>query len=315
MTALEARVWAATGQAGVAEPLAELAALARQWAPVHCQADGEGRGCGAYHGFWPFMRLMGLGKTLSGQSARYLAELGAALTGHRQRHGAAPARVLVSGCADASALAHVLEAGRCSGVALAATVVDRCATPLRLCEWYARQQGVVIASVRQDLLAHHADGAYDLIFTSSLLGYFSPAQRVELFQRYACLLAPGGVLLFANRLRTGDEAQAVGFSAPQAEAFAAEAMQRSARLPPPAALTPAQAHAAALAYARGFRSYPLASVDTLQALARQAGLGCEIEAVATLPARAGDASGPTLADGAPYLFVRMRKPAGAGAGT
>lgn len=295
-------------RAGVTEPLAEVAALAREWATVCCQVDGVKTGCRAYHGFWPFMRLMGLGKTLSGMPERYLNGMTEHLLSYAKVPAPTPVRVLISGCADASALAHVLEAGRLSGMPVAVTALDRCETPLRLCAWYAQEQSCSITTCCEDIVAHNPLTPYDLIVTSSFLGYFHPSERPALFQRYAQLLAPGGLLLFGNRLRPGDETQAVGFSAAQAEAFGEQAAGRSTQLPAGTSLSADQARAMALEYASSFRSYPLSSAESLQRLATQAGLLSRIEAVPAAPARAGSASGPTLADGSGYVFVRLSKP-------
>lgn len=289
---------------GVAEPLAEAAVLARKWS-AQCCTD-----CHAYHGFWPFMRLMGLGKTLSGMPELYLKGMTEHFLNHLKESGGTPVRVLISGCADASALAHVLEASRLSGIAVAVTALDRCETPLRLCAWYAQQLSLSITSCREDIMAHNAHASYDLIVTSSFLGYFSPAERPALFQHYAQLLAPGGLILFGNRLRPGDETQPVGFSAAQAGAFGEQAAGRSTQLPEIAGLSADQARSMAREYATRFRSYPLSSADSLHRLATQAGLICHIESVPAAPARAGSASGPTLADGSGYVFVRLSKPMG-----
>jgi SAM-dependent methyltransferase len=292
----------------VEEPLAESAARARALAAAHCDADGGATSCRAYHGFWQHLRLMGLGKTLSGMPGRYLAEMASFLDDWRRSGRAGAPRVLISGCADYSAAAHALHACRAASVAARITALDRCRTPLLLNRWYADRCGATIETVHADILEHRDDAGYDLILTSSLLGYFDPITRPRLFASFAALLRPRGLALFANRLRPEPEDHPVGFGAGQAARFAARAAELAASLPPQARLTAEEARAAAQAYAQSFASYPVNSPAGLRALATQTGLEWIAGEVAPTAAAPAGVSGPTLRDGADYVFVRLRRP-------
>jgi SAM-dependent methyltransferase len=292
----------------VDEPLAASAALARTLAAAHCDADGHGTSCRAYHGYWQHLRLMGLGKTLSGMPERYLAALAAFLDEWKRSGRDEAPRLLISGCADYSAAAHALHACRAASIAARITALDRCPTPLLLNRWYADRCGATIETVHADILEHRDDVGYDLILTSSLLGYFDPVTRPRLFGSFAALLRPRGVELFANRLRPEPEGHPVGFDAEQAARFAARAAELAARLPPQAALTADEARAAAQAYAQSFASYPVNSAAGLRALAIEAGLEWMAGEVAPTSAPPAGVSGPTLSDGATYVFVQLRKP-------
>jgi SAM-dependent methyltransferase len=287
----------------VFEPLELSAPFALEMAHLGCHPVGHPHVCQPYHGFWQYLRLLGMGKTLSGFSADFLQTLHAHLCGHRDR----PAQVLISGCADYSAFAHVWQAS--TGVAHRpqVTALDVCPTPLALTRWYARHIGASVNTVCSNVLDHHPGPRYDLMVTSSFFGYFSPTERLALFKNYADMLRPGGVFVFTARLRDGDEHQPVGFTPSQADAMVAQVVQALPRLPAPLALAPEQARTLARQYTELLRSYPVNSLDTVRRLAAAAGLQ-----VAQCVQRAGraaspGATGPTVGS-ADYLFVTLRKP-------
>lgn len=293
------------GSHGPQEPLAESAGLARHWAETHCVADAGGTRCDAYHGFWPTMRLMRLGATLGGHPEHYLQAM-AAWASQAPAPGGMR-RVLISGCADYSMLAHLWHAGAAVAVDFDVTVLDICPTPLRLNIWFAERLGRSIQTVCTDVLAHRPRTGYDLIVTSSFLGFFSPRVRPALFQAYRAMLRDGGRLVFSNRLRAAPEQVPVGFTSEQAGHLADLAAQFSCDLPATAALEATQAHAMALAFARHTRNYPLAGAQTIERLAADAGLQLrQNDLVQTAPMRP-DVSGPTLGDGSRYLFTVLQR--------
>lgn len=290
---------------GPVEPLALSAALARSWAAEQCMHDAGAGPCDAYHGFWQTMRLMRLGATLGGHPGHYLEAIAAWAA--QPRHGGAPRRVLVSGCADYSMLAHVWHAGAAVAADMDITVLDICPTPLRLNTWLAERHGRSVRTVCEDIRTHRPGAAYDLVITSSFLGFFHPSDRPELFQAYRAMLRDGGQLVFSNRLRAAPEHEPVGFTPAQAAQFADLAARLSGTLPASAALDANRAHAMALAFARHTRNYPLASARTIEDLAAGAGLQLrQCQVVQNAPMHPG-ASGPTLGDGSRYLFVVLQR--------
>lgn len=287
------------------EPLAESAPLARLWAAQHC-AD-----CGWYHGFWQQMRLMGLGKTLSGQGP-YFLDMAAKWRDHPSP------RVLVSGCADYSALAYAVAGlGRKRFDAPEPpqlVVLDRCETPLQLSRWYAERLGLTaqsVQTVQADILDYQPAAPFDLIITSSFVGYFDPPRRARLFAQYAQLLAPAGRLVFANRLRDLPEDQPVGFGASETAIFLNRAQQANAALAPQDQLDEAHMALAVQAYCQHFKSYPVASETSLMASLAQAGLkaiSCQnVQAKSQQSTGTQALAGPTLADGSTYVRVEAGK--------
>lgn len=289
------------------EPLALSAAFTRELASALCRCDASGAGCEAYHGLWPYLRLMGIGKTMSGLSSDFLAALGTA----RAAWAGAPSTpraVLISGCADYSALAHVVHAFRDAPTRPDVTALDLCETPLVLSRWYARRKGWSVKTACSDVLAHGVREAYDMVLTSSFLGYFNPPQRRTLFQAYEAMLRPGGVLVLTNRIRTGPEDQLTGFSEDQVQAFAERAATLSASLPSTARRDAEEVSASARAYARNLKSYPVNGEASLRGSARAAGLLWDAGGVRATQARQPGLTGPTMSDGSDYLFVQLRKP-------
>lgn len=289
------------------EPLADSAPLAWRWAAQHCVADTRGDSCASYHGLWQYLRLMKLGPALGGHPMEYLrAMTELALVWENRRSGAAR-RLLISGCADYSMLAHVLHAFSCTPSPPAITVLDICPTPLKLNAWYAQKLGQPIETVCSDLLGHRPLDGYDLIVTSSFLGYFSPDARPRLFATYAAMLRPGGRLVFSNRLRPETESIQTAFSEQQARRFADKVALSCNALPAQATLPEDAARQMALAYAGSRRPYPVNSADTIRRLATDAGLRwIEGHHVASAPLQPG-LSGPTLGDGSDFLFVTLEK--------
>lgn len=296
----------------VDEPLLQMAPLARQWAAACCTRPDADSGvdCEPYHGLWPYLRLMGLGKTLSGHGAQFLREVRAWGREWPARGHSGRPRVLVSGSADASMVAHVLQGARDVALDVEVTVLDQCDTPLRLSGWYAEHIGAGgVRLVRSDVLDYRDAHGFDLILTSSFLGYFAPAQRAVLFQTYAALMAPGARLAFSNRLRAGAENQAVGFTAPQGEAFVDQVRTLAPGLPQACAADADALVALARRYVAMFQSYPLNGAASVTALADAAGLQVlRMEGLHNLAAQA-TVSGPTTSDASPYVFVVLQRPA------
>lgn len=289
------------------EPLAETAAMARQWAMQDCPRDATGSSCTSYHGLWQYLRLMKLGKTLGGHAGQYFQAMAHVSGQWDEQPGTAPRRILISGCADYSMLAHVLHVFQRAGSPIQITVLDRCPTPLKLNGWYAQRAGTSVELVCSDILQHQPGDGYDLIVTSSFLGYFKPETRPGLFERYADMLRSGGRLIFSNRLRPDPETIQVEFTDAQSEAFATKVTQLSDHLPVTAPLSQADAYKTALAYAANLRTFPVNAAETIQHLAASVGLRWMSGSQVTGGAPQPEISGPTLADGSDYLFVVLEK--------
>lgn len=296
----------------VDEPLALSALLARRWARQCCGGPGAqlSNSCEAYHGLWQLLRLMGLGKTLGGHGSQYVQQFVDWANGRALAGPAGPSHVLVSGCADYSMLAHLLCATRAVGLDTQVTVLDQCETPLKLNQWYAQHVGYAGLSVIQaDILQFQPERCFDLIVTSSFFGYFSPAQREALFLAYAGMLAPGGLLVFSNRLRSGPEDEPVGFTPAEALAFEARVMALAPTLSDHVRPPADDMRSLARRYVQLFHSHPLNGPATVERLARVSGLNVvRLDGLHHMAAQQG-VSGPTTSDASPYVFAVLQRPA------
>ena len=165
-------------------------------------------------------------------------------------------RVLISGTADYSMLAHVLGAFRSRSVEPEITVLDLCETPLALSRWYAEREACGILTWRGDVLEYREPRRFDAICTHSFLSYFSPERRLDLLARWRELLAPGGRAITVNALRPGPASELVGLSPAQALTLRenvlrwAEANRSRLQVEPPELARDAEIYAARLGFWR-----------------------------------------------------------------
>jgi SAM-dependent methyltransferase len=289
----------------VREPLDETWQHSLNLANSHCQD------CGWYHGLWPYLRVIGAGKTLSGQSRWFLEQL----RRHRSKEGV---KVLISGCADYSAFAHAIEglglqgaSGRASAQVFA---VDRCRTPLKLNELLSSKTGVPIINDASDILEFQTSQKFDLIFTSSFVGYFHPTQRPLLFKKYLSLLKPGGELVFAGRVQAGTEDDFVRLSADGISKAVEGALELNRRFTAAEKMGDQEFEDRVEEYLRHKGSYRLNSAAGLEALIRDAGFpSLVIETRAPqLPQHQVRLTAPSFAEDTPYLCVVARAPTAVG---
>ncbi len=287
------------------EPLIESAPLAHRLAREHCRVDAvTGEPCAWYHGFWQFMRVMGVAK-ISGGHVDFLAEELRVTA----RSGNFP-RLLISGSADYSMAAYASWAYRQVGAELDLAMIDRCETPLALTRWYGARYGVPVTTHCADILAFESPRRYDIVMTNSFLGYFDLPGRAQLFARWARLLRPGGRLIITNRIRPGTGYAPVGFTPDQARAFAEIVRAEAGRLQAVLPVDPDGMARLALAYAERFRSVPLRSSAEVVGLLAANGFRTERFDTAAAAGRAGGGpvAGPTLAEATDYVRVVATRP-------
>jgi SAM-dependent methyltransferase len=174
--------------------LERSAPLARALADTLCRTPNGHDDCGALHGVWPDLRLLQLAAEPQRHADFYDGALGA-----RIAQGDA-SRVLISGCADWGMLATTAGAYRRRAAVLAATVIDRCATPLLLCAWYGTEIDLPVRTAVADACLFAEYGSFDVIATHSLLTYRALDGRRQLVANWSRLLRPGGAVVTVTRL-------------------------------------------------------------------------------------------------------------------
>jgi SAM-dependent methyltransferase len=239
------------------EPLARAARLARDIAPDRCL---PAVGCGPYHGLVQYLRLLGIVASPQRHGYFYREAL------VEQARSRSPLRVLIAGAADASMLIHVLEACAAAEV----TVIDRCATPLVVCDWYGRDRGVAVRTVQSDVAGFHDGDRYDLICTESLLTLIHPDDRPDVMANWRALLRPGGRIVTTARIAGAPRG---GSGDSPAEAFAERVRFEAERRRGLLDVAPAVLSNEARRYHGTVPLHPIASREELVELFTRAGLG------------------------------------------
>ena len=160
------------------EPLNLSAPLALRLAPGMCRGTaGKDDSCAWSHGFWQYLRLLGMAGDPTNHDAFFVDALVRSLHEKKDPH------VLVCGSADYAMLAMLLRAFERLRHRGEVTVVDCCETPLWLNRWYADSMSFPIVTERCDILDMGSDRTFDLICTHSFFSYFEPAQRPGLLRQ------------------------------------------------------------------------------------------------------------------------------------
>ncbi len=261
--------------------------LARQ----HCCKGQDD--CAWYHGFWHYLRWLGLGCDAWRHRDFFLSELAKTPA----REGLHP-EILVSGTADESMLSLVVDAV----VTARATVIDRCQTPLLLCNEFAAIKGLTISTWQGDIRDVSWPASFDVIVTHIFLGYFDEAARSEVIQRWFYLLKPGGSVVTVLRLRPGFPHPTVGFSPSELLLFC-QAVDQGLVNHGIAAEIRKELVATAHIYGESFTNFAITSADDTLDIFRQAGFRIKHYEVETPPSRTGAGSGPSVSDGAIFLKI------------
>ena len=197
------------------EPLAESAPVAWGLAPSLCAGDPASHdSCLWYHRIWQYLRLLDIITSIRTNTTFLLATL--------ERLAPTHPRVLISGSADYAMLAHLREAF--GSRPLDVTLVDLCATSVRMNQWYADRYGLALTPVCGDALSVETDRPFDLVCTHNFVGRFDPASRQRLVERWHAVLRPGGVVVTTQRVRPGERSRKASYSEAAARALAEKVM-------------------------------------------------------------------------------------------
>lgn len=290
------------------EPLTASAPLARLVASTLCTD------CAWYHGTWQDLRLLGLAAAPERHRAFFADVLGSLARG-----GNHPA-VLVTGAADYSMLAHVVAAygddgaaygddgivGTGAGVDLG--VVDRCATPVVLCAWFAGLVGAPLRTFVSDVLQLAPAAPVDVVCTHSFLSQFPAERRPALVGRWRGVLRPGGKAVTTTRISPPGTPGVARFTPAQTATFAERARAEAKRLGRAFDLEPDVMAERARRYAQNTAVHTVTSVDEVTRLLEDGGLRVEHLEVREVegPATTGT-WGPTTSQSARYAEIVARR--------
>jgi SAM-dependent methyltransferase len=281
------------------EPLVLSAPLARQLASRLCRENPAGGGsCEWDHGFWQYLRILGLAPAPKRQADFYREAFEQLVD-----CGSQP-KILISGAADYGMLAIVLEAFRERGIKPKVTVVDVCETPLALNRWFAERESVEIHTHCSNLLSYTSHVPFDLICTHSFLGYFSLAQRPVLLANWHTLLRPGGAVVTVAPIRPAAACEPMGFTPAQAEAFCSAVLKRATELRSVLDIEPEEALRGAQRTVSQRRRYSVTSIDEIRSLFEQAGFTVQRLSLAHLSTGVdSQVSGPGTSGSAHYAHI------------
>ena len=185
------------------EDLAGASQRALDLAPLLCGA------CMNYHMLFPIKRHL---STVSDIPDRHhlVEAIGKLLAEATDRKSQID--VVVAGAADSGLLAVCAHAVNLfMGAAMDRarfTVVDRCPTPLALCDDYAAINGLSLTVHMDDLVSTTERYPADIILLHSLLAFIPRRDHVPLFRKLASWLKPQGQIIFSTEVRSPDNREA-----------------------------------------------------------------------------------------------------------
>ncbi len=273
----------------------ERARYIEELAKQHCCKGQDD--CAWYHGFWHYLRWLGLGCDAWRHRDFFLSELAKIPS----RKGFQP-EILVSGAADESMLSLVLEAVGSARVC----VVDQCQTPLLLCQEFAATKGLTISTWHGDIREASWQASFDAIATHVFLGYFDEAGRSAVIKRWFELLKPGGSVVTVLRLRPGFPHRTVGFS-PSELAKLCQAVDQGLATHGIAAEIRKELVATAHIYGKSFTNFAILSAENILDAFRHAGFRLVQYEEEVPSSRTGAGSGPSVSDGAIFLKIVAAK--------
>jgi SAM-dependent methyltransferase len=112
--------------------------------------------------------------------------------------------ILIAGIADTNLLSICCTAAERVSPGTARhidfTVIDKCGTPLHLCEAYARRNQLHLATRAMDLSTGSLNIEADIILSHSLLRFMSEERHRQTMESFGRCLRPGGIIVYSQRL-------------------------------------------------------------------------------------------------------------------
>jgi hypothetical protein len=164
--------------------------LAETLAPTHCA------GCNGYHLARVRRRLKSTPDALDRSE---MVQLLRDRLASRRGSPAEPIDVLIAGSADTNLLATCADAAP-DAERVRYTVLDRCRTPLALCEAFARRHRLEVQTRQYDMGAPDGAFAADVIVVHSLLRFLPSSAHLSTMAALRRSLKPGGAIVFSHRL-------------------------------------------------------------------------------------------------------------------
>lgn len=183
------------------EDLAYNAQRASALAPQFCS------GCADYHIRTALHRYTGTRLTILDRPE--LIRLASETLADRATRTERTIEIVIAGSTDTAMLATAAHAAAALGAETLRrcrfTVLDRCMTPLLLCEDFAARHGLTFHGQQADLMSAAQPCAADMIVIHSLFRFIPHASQAALLGRIGSWLIPEGRLIFSNRVLFDDD--------------------------------------------------------------------------------------------------------------
>lgn len=176
------------------EPMLKSAPLMSMLSEVMCKGSQVcTEDCSWYHRVWQYLRIFDVVSTPTWHYSFYTKSL------QKFLHNKKNSRILISGTADYSMLAHVLHVCSKLKKEYEIYVLDLCQTPLILCEWYVSQVGKKIKTIHQDIFKFNMKNYFDLVITDAFLTRFPDDDKFQVLRKWNILLRKNGMVITTVR--------------------------------------------------------------------------------------------------------------------
>lgn len=241
------------------EPMVYTAPLMDMLSIAVCGGDYvSGEDCSWYHSVWQYLRVFDLVSTPTWHPNFYIPQLKLASTVYENP------KILISGTADYSTLAHVLFAFNANNVNFDITVLDLCQTPLIMCQWYAKQSKYQIKTLQADILTCDFGHLFDIIVTDAFLTRFPPLERKQVITRWFNILREKGRVITTVRINDINSPDKIIARPDQVEVFCSKVLQQAQRWQGLFPISPTEITEKARKYAENMISHSIHSLEEIK---------------------------------------------------
>ncbi len=179
------------------EPLVVSADLVHGAASVLCTHNHiDEEECNWYHGTWQYLRLLDMVSTPTWHHDFYTKQLCEALS------LTTTPKALITGTADYSVLAYLINSSKQTGVECEIDILDLCATPLFACKWYAKKSNLNINTYEQNIFefSNFHENSMDIVVTDAFLTRFTANETQSILNVWSRVLKSGGRVITTVRM-------------------------------------------------------------------------------------------------------------------
>lgn len=147
-----------------------------------------------YHRSWQYLRIFNKVSTPTWHIKFYSEILFKYLSNN--------SKILISGTADYSLLAIVIEVSKRLKIEPDITVIDICPAPLKICQWYAEKKDISITTSVFDVLENYSqiEQSYDVVITDAFLTRFKSEDKLKILNYWNNCIVNKGIIVTTARI-------------------------------------------------------------------------------------------------------------------